>query len=120
MSDEETLEHYAPILAHKLVEKGIVPIHKKRLSDETISLCFDLGIYLGECLIRCVPNLSWGYRIKPKNYLHYARPILVRGELHKDFDPEFAIVADLEFSLIESGSSPEPFLMRLFEYSRKK
>ena len=47
------------------------------LSDETVSKCFDVGVYLAEAIRQANPKYEWRYLLKPKRYVNYAQPILL-------------------------------------------
>lgn len=56
-------------------------------STETLIVAMDLGMYLGETLVRNFPVLYWGFIIKPKNHVSVNRPVIL-GLKHKmDIDP---------------------------------
>jgi hypothetical protein len=44
-------------------------------TDETFSLCFDVGMYLGEVFRRSLPGVKWSYHTKLKNS-NVNKPIL--------------------------------------------
>lgn len=45
------------------------------LTVESISMCVDIGIYVGECLLRVYPKLRWDLE-KNRRHMHYNRPCL--------------------------------------------
>lgn len=52
-------------------------VSSENLTDLTISLAIDLGIYFGCCLQKESPWLRWELLIKPKNSINYQQPVLV-------------------------------------------
>ncbi len=70
------------------IESGIpghlkphVDIPKVDLSKETLSLCYDIGMYLGETFRKNVKGLKWDFIKKPKNDIDYHKPVLVGGKI---------------------------------------
>jgi hypothetical protein len=90
-----------------------------RLSDYAVSICFDLGLYLGESLRKANPKFNWSYRLKPKNYIYYAEPILVADEAYKDFCPRFTIGTEFNYTF-QNDLAPSPIMVKLFEYNKNR
>jgi hypothetical protein len=57
--------------------KEYIDVGEKTFTDETVSICFDVSIYFGEVLKR-EKNLEWSFVLKPKRYVDFAQPILVK------------------------------------------
>ncbi|MGN6196508.1 MAG: hypothetical protein ACTHOB_16330 [Ginsengibacter sp.] len=55
---------------------GIIPIPQFTFTDETVSVCFDSAIYIGEVLINKLPKVKWLQKLNSKNYIDYAQPLI--------------------------------------------
>lgn len=54
----------------------IIPLPENSLSPETVSICFDAGLYLGETLIHNIQTLMWVQNLSSINYIDYAQPLI--------------------------------------------
>ena len=70
---------------------SIIPIPEQTFTDQTVSICFDLGILFGELLIKQNNLLSWKYKVNSKKYIYYAQPIITREGIKVDFNPRAVI-----------------------------
>jgi hypothetical protein len=70
---------------------GVIPIPQETLAIETVSICSDVGVYLGEMLIRQSDLLNWTYRINSPNYIYFAQPIIMKKNSKEDFNPRASI-----------------------------
>ena len=66
---------------------SVIPIPEQTFTDQTISICFDLGILFGELLIKQNNLLNWKYKVSSKKYIYYAQPIITREGIKVDFNP---------------------------------
>lgn len=66
--------------------RGYVDIGVKTFTDETISICFDVSMYFGEVL-RKEKGLNWAFVLKPKRYVEYAQPILIKEGINTKLNP---------------------------------
>ena len=57
------------------------------ITDKTTSICYDVGLYFAKCLIQENTSLSWGFKLKPKSYIHYGQPILYSETSKVDLNP---------------------------------
>jgi hypothetical protein len=55
---------------------GVIEIPETTFTDETVSICFDAGIYFGETLIFNVLGTKWLQKINSTKYIDYAQPII--------------------------------------------
>lgn len=55
---------------------GIINIPKETFTEETVSICFDIGIYLGETLIKNFSNIGWTQKLSSTNDINYAQPLI--------------------------------------------
>lgn len=67
----ETIQN--PILRERMGE-NIVP--DWTWTAETISLCFDTGIYLAKVLQNRYKNIKWTFLTSPKRYIYVNKPVL--------------------------------------------
>ena len=84
----------------------------KVLSDQTISLCVDIGIVLGEMLISAHHRLKWDFHHNRKNDVNYQQPILV-GFRHKIELNPVRLVTIVAYKVAD-GESSENELLKLF------
>ncbi len=55
--------------------KDIIQIDTKTLSSQTVSICFDVGIYVGECLKNKLSHLQWKL-FEGRKYIDHNQPVL--------------------------------------------
>lgn len=65
----------------------IIPIPDKTFTVETVSICFDIGIYFGEALIFNNSNVKWLQKLSSKNYIDYAQPLIGKNESKVPINP---------------------------------
>lgn len=75
MNDEEKEEIKNQISKTPLLV-GVIDIPETTFTDETVSICFDIGIYFGDSLIFNVPGTKWIQKINSTNYIDYAQPLI--------------------------------------------
>ncbi len=95
--------------------KGHLEIEDWVLSDETISLCFDVGIYFSKVFQRKFKDVKWSYYTKPKNDIDVNKPIL-RG-FKIPLNP-FNIVLVFASKVVDKNQGSQ-YLYNLFEIWRK-
>jgi hypothetical protein len=66
---------------------GVIPEPETTFTDETVSICFDIGLYFGELLIKDVPLLMWTQKLNSKNYIYYAQPLLSKPKSKVPVNP---------------------------------
>jgi hypothetical protein len=91
--------------------KGVV-VPQKDLDEKTISICFDMGVYFGEVLIRNNNNLKWDYCISPKNNVNYGQPI-VKGNNKMELNPR-RVFENIGYSLIDYKPISENRIIELY------
>ncbi len=57
---------------------NLIPVPNVTFSYETVSLCFDFGIYFGEALISGLPSLAWAQDLSSKAFIDYAQPLITK------------------------------------------
>jgi hypothetical protein len=55
---------------------GIIEPATYRLTKESVSFCFDLGMYFGATIIRNTLGLYWTYILTPKKYIDFGQPVI--------------------------------------------
>ncbi len=89
---------------------------KKGLSDLTVSFCFDVAIYFGECL-RLTCSLPWGLSVDSKKNINYGQPVLKSTGSPVELNPRL-IVENLAYKALE-GSLPDKQLVLLYDNWKK-
>lgn len=85
---------------------------KHTLSDETKSLCVDIGMYLGMCFIKQHQGVFWKLLTKPKNAYYFQEPVVFISKKNF-FNPiGFVEVCCLKFIRNEAEST---CLVEVFE-----
>ena len=65
----------------------VVTIPAVTFTDETVSICFDMGIYFGESLIFNVPSVKWMQKLGSTNYIDYAQPLIANKKSKVPINP---------------------------------
>lgn len=89
----------------------------KSLSQDFISIAFDVGLYFGETVVKGSNNHKWGYSLNPKSYIHYAQPIIIADHPSDNINPRFLIENEIKFSLREEKDISVDFLLRVYDYA---
>lgn len=79
--------------------KGHIDVDNETFTDETVSICSDIGIYFGEVL-RKEKDLKWSFVLKPKKYVEYAQPILIKKGVQIDLNPR-AVIENVARKILE-------------------
>jgi hypothetical protein len=90
-------------------------IHKipdYQLTEPSLSIIFDVAIYLGELLRQDVPNLEWVME-KDKKMVFYGQPVLVREGSAIDLCPQW-LIEIMVIQLIKNNTQ-EDRLVELYE-----
>ena len=93
--------------------KGIVPIPEKVIDEETVSFCFDTGLYFGETIKKNIEGLEWSNRTSSTNYAYYAQPILIKKGKKVDLNPR-AIMEVLAGKVLR-GTAEYDGLLKLYD-----
>ncbi len=95
------------------------------LTDQTISLCYDIGIYFGEMMRHRHPEVHWDMLYKPKNHADVNQPIIVPFPDQVPLNPlQIAVV--IAYKVVDDKKAevelPKTFQVweRLLEPSRNK
>ena len=55
---------------------GLVEIPETTFTNETVSICFDIGIYFGDVFVNNQTGIKWIQKINSTNYIDYAQPLI--------------------------------------------
>lgn len=108
MTDEEKGKEAEKITG---ILKGNIEVPTKVLDEESVSICFDIGIYFGETMIKQIPFLKWGYSLTPKRYVHYGQPIVIKEGKFIDLNPR----ALMEVLAMKVLNNEEASLINLYD-----
>lgn len=81
--------------------KGYVDVGEKTFTNETVSICSDIGMYFGEVL-KNEKKLEWSFILKPKRNAEYAQPILVKKGAKINLNPR-AIIENVARGFIDDS-----------------
>ena len=70
---------------------GVIEIPETIFSDETVSICFVIGVYFGDALIFNVLGAEWIQKINSTSYIDYAQPIIAAKVSKVPFNPRGAM-----------------------------
>jgi hypothetical protein len=82
-----------------------VEIQDWELTNRTLSLTMDIGMYLGRVFEKNLPGLKWVMVKKPKNDANYQQPVLV-GTGKRELNPVWILVV-CAYSLADNTRGPE-------------
>jgi len=90
-----------------------VEVSQKDLSETTVSICFDIGVYFGEVLIKNNSQLQWTYCIAPRRHVDYGQPV-IKGNTKMDLNPRriFEVIAS---KFVNYKSMPEDQIVELYD-----
>ncbi|MEI6811104.1 MAG: hypothetical protein WCK60_03605 [Candidatus Nomurabacteria bacterium] len=75
--NEEEKEQIKNQIAKTPLLVGVIDIPETTFTDETVSICFDISVYLGDALIFNVNGTKWTQKINSTNNIDYAQPLIV-------------------------------------------
>lgn len=111
-TDEEITEIKSQ-LKGTLIEK-VITIKDETLTTKSISVCFDVALYLANTLKESNPKLNWGFKLTPKNYIHYGQPVLFTKKSKIDLNPRSIIEMKALKVLDETFTDNDTFI-KLFD-----
>lgn len=83
------------------------------LSEETFSLCVDIGIYLGETMRHSYPTLRWELLLAPDEDVDFHNPVLTPFQHNLHFNPVSCVITTA--SRYAKGDKAEPDLSGLYQ-----
>ncbi len=84
---QETTEEEQRQMRLRFGHLGAWWIHKERLSDFTELVLRDIGMFLGDSLVRYAPSLRWSLITKPKSYVNVNKPHIIGFSQNNIFEP---------------------------------
>ncbi len=109
--EEQRLEQLQ--LSETPLLKDVIESSVYTLSEDTTSICFDVGLYFGESLKKINIGIEWTYKLDPPNYVHYAQPILTKKKSKVDLNPRH-IMEITAYKILE-GNANDNEIIRLYE-----
>jgi len=88
----------------------VIPIPHTTFTVETVSICFDAGLYFGETLIINGQNLKWFQKLTSTNYIDYAQPLIGRKDSKVPINPR-RIAESLAQSILDKDVQETTFEM---------
>jgi hypothetical protein len=88
-------------------------VSDKELTNETVAIAIDLGMYFGSILLKKHPKLHWGYKADNKKFVDYGQPIIVGFGLAV-LNP-VRIAVNFAYGITEGTKSAER-LCQLYKY----
>jgi hypothetical protein len=70
---------------------GVIPIPQTTFTEQTVTICFDVGLYFGESLIFNVPELKWMQKLTSSNFIDYAQPVIAKKDRKVPINPRRAV-----------------------------
>ncbi len=69
----------------------VIPIPELTFTDETVSICFDIGLYLGDSLICHDKEIKWTTKLNSTNYIYYGQPLIAKSKSKVPLNPRAAV-----------------------------
>lgn len=90
-----------------------IEVREWTLTDMTVSLAMDIGIYMGQVLIANHTNLSWELLTKPKNSIDYQQPVIAGFPKRKYSNPVSGVLAQARF--FADKTAPSSHLVEIYD-----
>ena len=97
---DEKAEAYADLPEHP---QGAVEVEDWELTEETLSLCVDVGIYFGEVFRAAHPQIEW--QLWTRKSVGHHRPVLVGAQGNVPLDP-INIATNIAFGTARGRGRP--------------
>lgn len=91
-----------------------VEISEQVLSDKTLSLAVDVGMYFAQVVLKNVPGTHWGQPLGSKKFIDYGQPVIMG--LHTPLNP--VRIATVTAQKISKSKRAE--LLELYDIWTKK
>jgi hypothetical protein len=108
MTDKEKIQVKEQISKTPLFV-DVIDIPETTFSDETVSICFDIGIYFGETLINNIPGAEWIQKINSANFIDYAQPLIATKISKVPVNPRRSMEG-IARRILDSDTSEIPFV----------
>ncbi len=89
-----------------------IPVADWELTDQTISLAMDIGMYLSQVFLRNHSSLKWDQPFGSKNFVDYGQPVLVEFT-YAPFNSVRMIIGQAYG--VARKSNPRKYLLELYE-----
>lgn len=96
----------------------VITIPEKTFTNDTVSICFDIGMYFGEALIFNVPSVKWVQKITSKSYIDYAQPLISNQNSKVPINPR-RIAESLAQQILDEEVKKTTFAELLDKWSSK-
>lgn len=108
-SHEALCEVFEQVLIHEVTKAG------RKLTGYIYSLCLDMGIYLGEELIRLSPEIRWVLHTFRKTDPSYQRPVLVGFDVpNKKFNYDFDFILCAYINRLATDGDEYGLVLKMF------
>jgi hypothetical protein len=97
----------------ELAAKSAFPMSSRVLTNRTISLAVDIGMYLSQVLLRNNSSLKWDQLFRGKTYIDYGQPVLI-GFIDKVPRNPVRVITTLAYGLIDKAK-PENGLRVIYD-----
>jgi len=88
---------------------GVIEIPETTFTAETVSICFDIGVYFGDALIFNVLDAKWIQKINSTNYIDYAQPLIATKVSKVPFNPR-RVIESMAGSILDKREKLFSFL----------
>lgn len=108
-SHEELCEVFEQVLIQEVAMAG------RKLTGYIYSLCLDIGVYLGEELIRLSPDIRWVLCTFGKTNVYYQRPVLVGFDVpNKTFSYDFDFILCAYINRLATDGDEYGLVLKMF------
>lgn len=107
--NEEEKEEIKKQISKTPLLVGVIDIPETTFTDETVSICFDIGVYMGDALIFNVLGTKWVQKINSTNYIDYAQPIIATKVSKVPFNPR-RVAESMARSILNKSTKSFSFL----------
>jgi len=70
---------------------NVISVPEFSFTVETVSICFDIGLYFGDVLISADKEIKWHLKLNSRNYIYYAQPLVSKIKSKVPLSPRAAI-----------------------------
>ncbi|HJV45161.1 MAG TPA: hypothetical protein VJ824_05470 [Bacillota bacterium] len=92
-------------------------IKPEKISNKSLSIAMDIGIYFAECIRKSHAQIQWGLRTSPKSFISVNKPILLGFKNNKDMDS--AIILNNQAIKVSQGEKNPTALYDLYKVWEK-
>lgn len=107
--NEEEKEEIEKQISNTPLFVGIIEIPETTFTDETVSICFDIGVYWGELVIDNFHGTKWIQKNNSSNYIDYAQPLIAAKNSKVPINPR-RILESMAGSILDKSEKLFSFL----------